>query len=64
MFLILGIGADDCFVFVDAWKQSVQLPQPDHPAGATEAERERAREAQRLESAYRHSAQARAPYPS
>merc|ERR1711871_124690 len=28
MFIILGIGADDVFVFVDAWKQSVIL-QPD-----------------------------------
>ena len=23
VFVILGIGADDCFVFVDAWKQSL-----------------------------------------
>ena len=25
VFVILGIGADDCFVFVDAWKQSLLL---------------------------------------
>lgn len=26
IFLVLGVGADDVFVFVDAWKQSAQCP--------------------------------------
>ena len=30
VFVILGIGADDCFVFVDAWKQSLLLHDDTH----------------------------------
>ena len=36
VFVILGIGADDCFVFTDAWKQSAPLAGARPPEGESQ----------------------------